>query len=56
MFCAQCGQLVVEGMKFCPHCGAPVAALPPSTTAAESQEAPAGPAAMPDPEASDAGG
>ena len=30
MFCAQCGQLVAEGMKFCPHCGAPVLALPPA--------------------------
>jgi hypothetical protein len=43
MFCAQCGQLVAEGMKFCPHCGAPVAALAPSA------------AARPDPEAGDAG-
>jgi hypothetical protein len=55
MFCAQCGQLVAEGMKFCPHCGAPVAALVPSAAASESEEAPAGLAALPDPEAGDAG-
>ena len=24
MFCAQCGQLVAEGMRFCPQCGTPV--------------------------------
>ena len=24
MFCAQCGQLVAEGMRFCPQCGAPI--------------------------------
>ena len=56
MFCAQCGQLVAEGMKFCPHCGAPVAALSPPTPAApEHEEAPAGPAALPDPQAGAAG-
>ena len=55
MFCAQCGQLVAEGMKFCPHCGAPVAALSPSAVAPESEETPASPAAAPNPEAGDAG-
>jgi hypothetical protein len=29
MFCAQCGQLVAEGMRFCPHCGALIAAMVP---------------------------
>ena len=29
MFCAQCGQLVAQGMKFCPQCGAPIAAMVP---------------------------
>ena len=23
MFCANCGQQVADGVKFCPHCGAP---------------------------------
>ncbi|HEY7905236.1 MAG TPA: zinc-ribbon domain-containing protein, partial [Casimicrobiaceae bacterium] len=27
MFCANCGRLVADGMKFCPHCGTPVAAV-----------------------------
>jgi len=44
MFCAQCGQLIAEGMKFCPHCGAPVAPLSPSTPAPESEEPPPRPA------------
>src|SRR5205085_3947356 len=26
MFCAQCGQRLIEGMKFCSHCGAPAPA------------------------------
>src|ERR1700686_4827098 len=41
MFCAQCGQLVAEGMKFCPHCGVPVTAVPPPVVAAASETAPA---------------
>ena len=48
MFCAQCGQLVVEGMKFCPHCGAPVAPLSPSAAAPESGGSPARPAGLTD--------
>jgi hypothetical protein len=56
MFCAQCGQLVAEGMKFCPHCGFPVAALTPTVAATASEAALAtGPAPQPDPEADDAG-
>lgn len=54
MFCAQCGQLVAEGMKFCPQCGAPVAPLAPST-APEREQAPVLAPARPDPEAGDAG-
>ena len=48
MFCAQCGQLVVEGMKFCPHCGAPVAPLSPSAAAPETGGSPARPAGLTD--------
>jgi len=48
MFCAQCGQLVVEGMKFCPHCGAPVAPPSPSAAAPESEGPPARPAGLTD--------
>jgi len=55
MFCAQCGQLVAEGMKFCPHCGAPVAPLSPSAAPLKSEEAPAGPAVLTDPEGGGAG-
>ena len=57
MFCAQCGQLVVEGMRFCPHCGAPVAPLAPIATSAappQSEEAPTRPV-LPDPEPGHAG-
>ena len=34
MFCAQCGQVLTEGTKFCSHCGAPApsAASPSSTS------------------------
>ena len=49
MFCAQCGQLVAEGMKFCPHCGTPVAVAPPPP-ASEAALA-SGPAPKPDAEA-----
>ena len=34
MFCAQCGQLIAEGMRFCPSCGAPVVVLVTSGAAA----------------------
>ena len=27
--CAQCGKEVPEGAAHCPHCGAPLAAVPP---------------------------
>lgn len=47
MFCAQCGQSVAEGMKFCPHCGAPVPAAAqtgptggPSVSASAAEQAP----------------
>jgi len=33
MFCAQCGQVVAEGMKFCPHCGTAVGAAPATAAA-----------------------
>jgi hypothetical protein len=56
MFCAQCGQLVAEGMKFCPHCGAPVAAMVPPVAASAGEAAPANdPSPLPDLEGSDAG-
>ena len=51
MFCAQCGQRVADGMKFCSHCGAAVpqpsasssdAIPPPSRPAIEPTPAPAG--------------
>ena len=56
MFCAQCGQLVAEGMKFCPHCGAPVAAVAPTVAAPTSEAASApGPAPQAGSESGDAG-
>ena len=30
MFCAECGQRLAEGTRFCPHCGTPVATTQPS--------------------------
>ena len=32
MFCAQCGQRVADGSKFCNQCGAPVVAMPATAT------------------------
>ena len=55
MFCAQCGQLVVEGMKFCPHCGAPVVPLAASAAPPQSEEAPTSRPVLPDPEPGYAG-
>jgi hypothetical protein len=45
MFCSQCGQRLADGSKFCNHCGAPTAAVPPPA------EAPAHPAPAPTPAA-----
>lgn len=39
-FCGKCGQQVNDGIKFCPACGAPIAAAAP-TPAAPQQPAPA---------------
>jgi hypothetical protein len=36
MFCAQCGQRLADGSKFCHQCGAPVVAIPPPPPAASS--------------------
>jgi hypothetical protein len=55
MFCAQCGQLIAEGMKFCPHCGAPVAPLSPSAAAPESEGPQRRPAVLTEAGADDAG-
>jgi hypothetical protein len=56
MFCAQCGQLVVEGMKFCPHCGTPIAAMVPPVAAPPGEAATArDPSCLPHVEAGDAG-
>ncbi|EKN12188.1 hypothetical protein HMPREF1076_03353 [Parabacteroides goldsteinii CL02T12C30] len=40
-FCGKCGQQVNDGVKFCPACGAPMAAVAPT------QETPPQPAAAP---------
>jgi len=45
MFCAQCGQLVAAGMKFCPHCGSPVAVAAPAIAAPAVGESDTGAAA-----------
>jgi uncharacterized RDD family membrane protein YckC len=50
MFCARCGKPLPEAVAFCPHCGAPVASTPGSTSASTPASAPtpvspAGPAA-----------
>src|ERR1700719_2611278 len=56
MFCAQCGQLVAEGMKFCPHCGAPVAPVVRNVAAPTSEsETTADPAPQPELQAADVG-
>lgn len=34
MFCAQCGNPLIEGARFCPNCGAPAPTVVPSTPAA----------------------
>ena len=47
MFCAQCGQLVAEGMKFCPHCGAPVLAPAPAAATPPTSSVDAAPASPP---------
>ncbi|HEX3632291.1 MAG TPA: YIP1 family protein [Casimicrobiaceae bacterium] len=56
MFCAQCGQLVAEGMKFCPHCGAPVVPVVRNVAKPTSEsEVTADPAPQPEPLMGDAG-
>jgi len=48
MFCAECGQRLAKGTKFCPHCGTPVAApAPPAGEPPRSPEAGSGPALPP---------
>ncbi len=51
MFCANCGQLVADGMKFCPHCGTPVAAVaaPAASPAARAADPAAAPLRSPGP-------
>jgi hypothetical protein len=39
MFCAQCGQRLADGSKFCNACGTPVVAVTPSAAAAASSAA-----------------
>jgi Yip1 domain/zinc-ribbon domain len=56
MFCAQCGQLVAEGMRFCPHCGAPIAAMVPPVATRAAEAATAGPSSsLPDLDPGDIG-
>lgn len=53
MFCGQCGQRIVDGVKFCSHCGAaapvPVAASPTPVPPAPPIPPPPPPAAAPSP-------
>jgi hypothetical protein len=51
MFCANCGRLVADGMKFCPHCGTPVAAVaaPAVSPAARAADPAAAPLRSPGP-------
>jgi hypothetical protein len=54
MFCAQCGQRVADGAKFCSNCGAPSAVVPPPTV--ESAQQAAKPASDPSSRAAAAAG
>ena len=47
MFCAQCGQRVADGAKFCSNCGAASLAVPPPTAAPARQESTATPSTPP---------
>ncbi len=40
MFCIDCGKTVIEGSRFCGHCGAKLFVPPPSTVAADSPPVP----------------
>src|SRR6478735_2043735 len=55
MFCAQCGQLVAVGMNFCPHCGAPIAAMVPPAAAPSAEARARGPSPLPDLDSGDVG-
>jgi hypothetical protein len=43
MFCAQCGQQVADGARFCNHCGAPTVVVPPPAAAPPPAPTPAPP-------------
>ena len=47
MFCAQCGQRLADGSKFCNQCGAPVVAPPPPSPSPSPSPSAAAPAAFP---------
>jgi len=48
MFCAQCGQRVADGARYCSHCGTPTVAVPPPASGAATPSASA-PASAPTP-------
>lgn len=37
-FCSKCGQAVIEGTRFCKHCGAPVSAAAPQQNQKPAQQ------------------